>query len=43
MRHDFDTTSKATGQRSRMTEMALYTVKDGKVVHEQFYYYAPEV
>jgi predicted ester cyclase len=43
VRYDFDTTSKATGQRSRMTEMALYTVKDGKIVREQFYYHAPEV
>jgi ketosteroid isomerase-like protein len=38
----FDTTFKATGQRSTMTEMALYTVKDGKIVREQFFYHAPE-
>jgi ketosteroid isomerase-like protein len=38
----FDTTSKSTGQRSVMTEMALYTVKDGKIVREQFFYNAPE-
>jgi ketosteroid isomerase-like protein len=38
----FDTTSKATGQRSAMSEMALYTVKDGKIVREQFFYNAPE-
>ena len=41
VRYDFDTTSKTTGDRARMTEMALYTVKDGKIVHEQFYYNAP--
>lgn len=38
----FDTTFKPTGQRSAMTEMALYTVKDGKIVREQFYYHLPE-
>jgi ketosteroid isomerase-like protein len=41
VRHDFETTSKATGERVRMTEMALYTVKDGKIVREQFFYNAP--
>lgn len=38
----FDTTFKPTGQRSVMTEMALYAVKDGKIVREQFFYNAPE-
>jgi ketosteroid isomerase-like protein len=38
----FDTTFKPTGQRSAMAEMALYTVKDGKIVREQFYYHSPE-
>jgi hypothetical protein len=38
---DFDTTFKPTGQRNRMSEMALYTVKDGKIVREQFYYHVP--
>jgi hypothetical protein len=42
VRYDFDTTSKATGERARMTEMALYTVKDGKIIREQFYYHAPD-
>jgi ketosteroid isomerase-like protein len=37
-----DTTFKPSGQRSVMTEMALYTVKDGKIVREQFFYNAPE-
>jgi SnoaL-like domain len=37
----FDATFKPTGQRTEMTEMALYTVKDGKIVQEQFYYNAP--
>jgi ketosteroid isomerase-like protein len=38
----WDTTFKPTGKRSVMTEMALYTVKDGKIVREQFFYNAPE-
>lgn len=37
----YDTTFKPTGQRSRMTEMALYRVKDGKIVREQFFYHLP--
>jgi len=27
--------------RSVLTELALYTIKDGKIVHEQFYYHVP--
>lgn len=38
---EFDTTFKPTGTRSRMKEMALYTVKNGKIVHEHFYYNPP--
>lgn len=37
----FDSTFKPTGQRQSMTEMALYTVKDGKIVREQFFYNVP--
>lgn len=36
-----DITAKAgptAGQRMQMKEAALYTVKDGKIVHEQFFY-----
>ena len=36
--YTFDVTNKASGQRVNMSEMALYTVKDGKVVAEQFFY-----
>jgi ketosteroid isomerase-like protein len=36
--YNFDVTFKQTGQRNNMEEMALYTVKDGKVVREQFFY-----
>ena len=41
VQYTFDTTFKPTGQRQKMTEMALYRVKDGKIVHEQFHYYIP--
>ena len=41
VRYAFDVTSKPTGQRFQMEEMALYTVKDGKIVREQFFYNMP--
>ena len=37
----FDFTQKASGRRVTMTEMALYTVEDGKIVREHFYYAVP--
>jgi ketosteroid isomerase-like protein len=36
--YNFDVTSKPSGKRQPMEEMALYTVKDGKIVHEHFFY-----
>jgi ketosteroid isomerase-like protein len=33
-----DVTAKATGERMRMAEVGLYTVQDGKVVEERFFY-----
>ncbi len=36
-----DVTAKATGQRMQMTEMALYTVENDKIVMEEFYYFMP--
>jgi hypothetical protein len=36
--YNFDITFKPTGKRNAMEEMALYEVKDGKIVHEQFFY-----
>jgi ketosteroid isomerase-like protein len=36
--YNYDITFKPTGQRTPMEEMALYTVRDGKVVREQFFY-----
>jgi hypothetical protein len=35
---DFEVTFKPSGQRFPMQEMGLYTVKDGKIVHEEFFY-----
>lgn len=35
---NFDVTNKPSGKRMQMSEMALYTVKNGKIVHEHFYY-----
>lgn len=34
----FDVTFKPTGQRMKMDEVALYTVRDGKVAREEFFY-----
>jgi hypothetical protein len=31
-------TSKATGTRTQGAEIGLYTVKDGKIVEERFFY-----
>ncbi|MDQ8727782.1 nuclear transport factor 2 family protein [Bradyrhizobium sp. LHD-71] len=33
-----DVTPKATGQRTKMDEVGLYTVRDGKIVEERFLY-----
>jgi hypothetical protein len=41
VQHTFEATYKPTGHRHRMTEMALYTVKDGKIIREQFFYNLP--
>jgi ketosteroid isomerase-like protein len=36
----FDVTFKPNGKRMQMNEMGLYTVANGKIVHEHFYYNA---
>jgi len=41
VKFEYDTTFKPTGERVVMTEMALYTVADGKIVHEHFFYNMP--
>ncbi len=38
---NYETTFKPTGKRAKMHEVGIYTVKDGKVVREEFYYAAP--
>lgn len=34
----FDVTNKPTGRRMQMDEVGLYTVKNGKIVREEFFY-----
>ena len=34
----YDVTHKPSGQRIKMDEAALYTVRDGKIVREAFFY-----
>jgi len=38
VRFTIDVTIKATGQRMAMDEIGVYTVRDGKVVEERFFY-----
>lgn len=35
---EMDATNKETGERNAMRELAIYTVNDGKIVREEFYY-----
>jgi hypothetical protein len=41
VRFEWDCTQKSSGQRFQMAEMALYTVEDGKIVREEFFYNVP--
>lgn len=36
--YTYDVTCRVTGRRSNMTEMALYTVQDDRIVREEFFY-----
>jgi ketosteroid isomerase-like protein len=38
VRFKMDLTVKESGQRQAMEEIALYTVKDGKIAEERFFY-----
>ena len=38
LRFEMDVTVKESGERMQMDEVGLYTVKDGKVVEERFFY-----
>ncbi len=35
---ELDATNKEAGQRFQMTEVAVYTVDDGKITREEFFY-----
>jgi len=39
VRFNYDVTNKPSGRRMKMDEMALYTVADGKIVKEEFFYH----
>jgi ketosteroid isomerase-like protein len=41
MNYTWDVTPKQTGKRMKITEMALYTVQNGKIAREQFFYHMP--
>ena len=34
----YDVTPKQSGKRMNMSEMGLYTVRDGKIAKEEFFY-----
>jgi ketosteroid isomerase-like protein len=38
VRFSYDITNKPTNKRLKMDEIAVFTVKDGKIVREEFYY-----
>lgn len=38
VRFAFDVTNKPSGMRFQMDEVAVFTVEDGKIVKEEFYY-----
>lgn len=38
LRYRIDVTQKSTGQRSSMEEIAVYTVRNGKVAREEFHF-----
>jgi len=38
VRFTLDVTGKSSGQRMVMDELGVYTVRDGKVVREEFFY-----
>lgn len=38
VRFEMDTTHRSSGERSTMSEIAVYQTKEGKIVKEQFFY-----
>jgi ketosteroid isomerase-like protein len=43
LRFSMDVTNKESGQRIQMDENALYTVQEGKIVEERFFFNGPPV
>jgi hypothetical protein len=41
VQYSYDITVKPTGRRTGGTEMALYTVEEGRIVRERFFYHIP--
>ena len=41
VRYAIDMSQKSTGQRHQMEEIAVYTVKNGKIVREEFHFKTP--
>lgn len=41
VQYSYDITFKPTGRRTGGTEMALYTVEEGRIVRERFFYHIP--
>lgn len=41
VRYEYDVTHKESGRRMQMRELAQYTVQDGKIVREEFFYHMP--
>ncbi len=39
VKYDMDVTQKQSGDRFQMSEVGIYTTKDGKVVQEEFLYH----
>ena len=38
VRFDYDVTAKPTGQRHEMDEVGVFTVENGKIIKEEFFY-----
>jgi len=38
VRYEIDATNRESGERIQMDEIAVYTVRDGRIVEERFYY-----
>jgi ketosteroid isomerase-like protein len=41
LRFTYDITNKPSGQRNTMDELAVFTVRDGKIAREEFFYSLP--